>query len=200
MAADRSVEFFEAQFRRQIAANEFALNGFELAALDFTRGRVLDFGCGLGNLSIEAARRGAAVVAVDASPTATRRIRELAARDHLHLDTICADGKTHVIHGEHDTVIAIGLLMFFERRTAVEILGRLAKAVAPAGRLIVNVLVEGTTFMAMFDPEEHYLFRLGELEELLPGWKILLRRDERFEAPGNTQKVFTTIVAERQHA
>ncbi len=51
----RSVEFFEAQFRRQIREGDFKLNPFETLALDYLRGDVLDLGCGLGNLALAAA-------------------------------------------------------------------------------------------------------------------------------------------------
>ena len=66
----RSVEFFDAQFQRQIREREYALNPFETLALDYLKGSVLDLGSGLGNLSLEAGRRGHHVVAVDASPAA----------------------------------------------------------------------------------------------------------------------------------
>ena len=52
----RSVEFFGQQFDRQIAGGDYALNPFETLILPYLRGRVLDLGCGLGNLSIAAAR------------------------------------------------------------------------------------------------------------------------------------------------
>ena len=48
----RSVEFFEQQFRRQVQAKEFVLNPFEMLAVDYLSGDVLDLGCGLGNLSL----------------------------------------------------------------------------------------------------------------------------------------------------
>jgi tellurite methyltransferase len=48
---NRSVEFFDAQFQRQVASGDFALNPFETLALPFAQGRVLDLGCGLGNLA-----------------------------------------------------------------------------------------------------------------------------------------------------
>ena len=54
----QSVRFFETQFQRQVAAAEFALNPFERLALPFLNGEVLDLGCGLGNLALEAARAG----------------------------------------------------------------------------------------------------------------------------------------------
>ena len=57
--ANRSIDFFDDQFRRQIGARDFSLNPFEHAALPFLKGRVLDLGCGLGNLAIAAARNGA---------------------------------------------------------------------------------------------------------------------------------------------
>jgi len=51
----QSVTFFDTQFQKQVASNDFALNPFEKIALPFVHGRVLDLGCGMGNLSIEAA-------------------------------------------------------------------------------------------------------------------------------------------------
>ena len=56
MNTNQSITFFDAQFQKQVAGGDFVLNPFEKAALPFVRGRVLDLGCGLGNLSIEAAQ------------------------------------------------------------------------------------------------------------------------------------------------
>jgi tellurite methyltransferase len=44
---NRSIDFFDTQFRKQVANRDFALNPFESAVLPFVRGRVLDLGCGL---------------------------------------------------------------------------------------------------------------------------------------------------------
>ena len=74
MKLNKSVVFFDTQFQKQTRAQDFALNPFETLALDYIKGTVLDLGCGLGNLSLEAGARGHQVVAVDASPTAVARI------------------------------------------------------------------------------------------------------------------------------
>ena len=55
----RSVEFFDTQFQKQVAASDYALNPFERAILPYLRGEVLDLGCGLGNLSLAAAQAAA---------------------------------------------------------------------------------------------------------------------------------------------
>ena len=73
MSSNRSIDFFDSQFQKQVAGSDFALNPFENAVLPFVRGSMLDLGCGLGNLSVEAARRGAEVVAVDASEAANSK-------------------------------------------------------------------------------------------------------------------------------
>ena len=57
MSRPRSVEFFENQFQRQVIDREFALNPFEELALQYVKGDLLDLGCGLGNLSLEAAKK-----------------------------------------------------------------------------------------------------------------------------------------------
>ncbi|MBK7081878.1 MAG: methyltransferase domain-containing protein [Betaproteobacteria bacterium] len=91
MNTPRTVDFFDRQFRRQIDAGEFALNPFEARALPHLRGRVLDLGCGLGNLALAAARRGCEVTALDASPAAIARLQAVARREALALVAAEAD-------------------------------------------------------------------------------------------------------------
>jgi tellurite methyltransferase len=196
-AANRSVEFFDAQFRRQVAAGDFALNPFEQAALPFVAGRVLDLGCGLGNLSLEAARRGCEVTAVDASAAAVERVAAAAAKERLRLKAIRADLGAFAAAGDYDTVIAIGLVMFFPCPEAERLLAGIRRAVAPGGRAIVNTLVAGTTWMAPFEPGRYCLLEEGALERGFAGWSILLARGEDFPAPDGTLKRFETVVARR---
>lgn len=197
MNANRSVTFFDTQFQKQVAGGEFALNPFEQAALPFVRGRVLDLGCGLGNLSIEAARRGAEVVAVDASATAVERIRQVAADERLNITAVLADVENYEITEKYDTIIAIGLLMFFPRDKALALLLSIQQHVAEGGRAIVNTLIEGTTFMGMFEPGHYYLFGRDELQQHFKGWTLLLDTHDSFDAPQNTVKAFSTIVAQK---
>ena len=194
MSSNRSISFFENQFREQIAARDFALNPFEKAVLPFVRGRVLDLGCGLGNLSIEAARAGAEVIAIDASAAAIDRIQKVAKEEGLRIEARVGDAVAYEMRGQFDTIVAIGLLMFLQRETA---LGLLAKIQQHSRVAIINVLVGGTTYMDMFDPGAYCLFGADELERRFAGWKILLSKRENFDAPGNTKKAFSTVVAER---
>jgi tellurite methyltransferase len=152
-----SVGFFARQFERQIAAADYALNPFETCTLPHLRGRVLDLGCGLGNLSLAAARAG-------------RR---------------------------WDSVVAIGLLMFFDRADARRLLRQIRRAVAPGGIAAVNVLVTGTTYEQMFDPQRHCLFRPEELREAFDDWTVLLDRTDEFPGPERSVKRFATIIASR---
>lgn len=197
VTANRSVSFFETQFRRQVAGSEFALNPFEAAALEFVSGKVLDLGCGLGNLSITAARRGATVTAIDASPTAVDRINAVAREENLPVLAICEDLSTYAITEKYDTIIAIGLLMFFSRARALAMLSDIQRQVAPGGHAIINSLIEGTSYMDMFEPGNFCLLARGELEQLFAGWTLIQVQHQDFAAPGNTVKVFVTLVARK---
>jgi tellurite methyltransferase len=198
MAKNRSIDFFEAQFQGQVAVGARALNPFEALALPYVSGRVLDLGCGLGNFSIEAARRGCPVIALDGSPTAIVRLREAAASEHLPIHAEQVDLATYRIADTFDTIVAIGLLMFFPRRRALALLDDIVAHVWPGGYAIVNVLVHGTTYFDMFEPGQYYLFAEHEVDEHFIGWNIVESRLHRFEAPGATVKAFATVVAQRR--
>ena len=131
--APHGVQFFERQFERQIREREFALNPFETAVLPHLRGRVLDFGCGLGNLAFDAAARGCSVLALDASETAVAHVQRRAASGGAAVQGACADLRKYEIGEAFDAVVSIGLLMFFDCATARAMLGRLQAACTAAG-------------------------------------------------------------------
>src|SRR5713226_3641196 len=193
----QSMEFFETQFRRQVQDREYVLNPFETLAIGYLKGEILDLGSGLGNLSLEAGRRGHRVVAVDASPTAVERINADARRESLPVEAIQVDIENWSIDRPYDTIVAIGLLMFFRRERALDLFRATREHVRPGGHAIVNVLIEGTTYMGMFDPNNYYLFGRKELEECFSGWTILCSRYDTFSAPGQTRKEFSTVIASK---
>jgi tellurite methyltransferase len=189
----KSVAFFETQFQRQVQGKDYVLNPFETLALDYIRGSVLDFGSGLGNLSLEAGR----VLAVDASPTAVGRINADAHREGLLVHALQVDLEIWTIDQSFETIIAIGLLMFFRRQRAMQLLQDIQSHVNPGGHAIINVLVEGTSYMGMFDPANYYLFGRNEVLEQFGGWTILVAKHETFPAPDQTRKEFSTVIAKK---
>lgn len=94
---------------------------------DLRGARLLDAGCGTGALAVEAARRGADVVAIDVSPTLValgreRMPRELGAGSiELRIGDMLDPGL-----GRFDHVIAMDSLIHYELRDAVTALAGLA--------------------------------------------------------------------------
>ena len=192
-----SVEFFNTQFQRQVDSGEIELNPFEIAALPYLRGRVLDFGCGLGALAITAARRGCSVLALDASPTAIEHLRQVAAHDALPIEAHEADLRNYPLTEDFDTIVSIGLLMFFDCPTALHQLAQLQSRVRAGGTAVVNVLIEGTTYFDMFDEQGYCLFARDELRKQFASWNVLSCEYQDFTAPMNRVKSFVTIIAQK---
>lgn len=197
MAVNDSVKFFDAQFQQQTRDHDFRLNPFELAALPYLHGRVFDYGCGLGNLAFAAAERGCSVLALDASPAAIAHIKRRAAAEALPVQAALADLRNHELDEDFDAVVSIGLLMFFDCPTAFRALSNLQSHVRAGGVAVVNVLIEGTSYLDMFEPKGHCLFSRTELASRFAGWSMLRSEFSDFEAPGERNKAFATVIARK---
>lgn len=190
-----AVDFFERQFRVQVAAADYALNPFEQALLPFLSADVLDLGCGLGNLAVAATERGCRVTALDASPAAIADLARRAQAQALEIEAHAAELRHYVPGRSYDTVVAIGLLMFFACSDARGLLARLRDAVKPGGIIALNVLIDGTTWLAPFGTDPYCLFERNELTQAFADWEILFSRHDDFPAPGDTLKRFHTLAA-----
>jgi magnesium-protoporphyrin O-methyltransferase len=90
--------------------------------------RILDAGCGTGALAIEAARRGAEVVAIDLSPTlvalARERLPEALGSGSVHF---CSGDMLDPALGHFDHVVAMDSLIHYRAHDVVAALSRLAE-------------------------------------------------------------------------
>ncbi|GJG86881.1 magnesium protoporphyrin IX methyltransferase [Gemmatimonadetes bacterium T265] len=100
---------------------------------DLAGARVLDAGCGPGMLAMELAARGAAVTAVDLSPTLVALARERAAgrpgadRVVWHVGDMLDPAL-----GRHDYVVAMDSLLYYDAAATARSLGVFAAAVSRA--------------------------------------------------------------------
>ena len=193
----RPVDLFDRQFARQAIEADYALNPFERAILPYLRGEVLDLGCGMGNLAVAAAEAGCSLTALDASPTGVADLARRARERGLRIEANQVDLRNYVPSRSFDSVVAVGLLMFFACPHSRRLLGGIRDVVRPGGVVAINVLIEGTTFMDMFEPGDYCLFSPDELSTAFAGWETVLSRHEDFPAPGGTLKRFHTFAAKR---
>jgi magnesium-protoporphyrin O-methyltransferase len=102
---------------------------------DLSGKRILDAGCGTGALAVEAARRGAHVVAIDLSPTLVDLARERVPTD-LGTGSIdfCSGDMLAPALGEFDHVVAMDSLIHYR---ATDIVGALSQLAARTRSSIV---------------------------------------------------------------
>ncbi len=93
--------------------------------------RLLDAGCGTGALSVEAARRGAHVVAIDLSPTLIELARERVPAEigAGSIDFRVGD-MSEVAGDDFDHAVAMDSVIHYNAHDAVDVLGRLAAKVS----------------------------------------------------------------------
>jgi magnesium-protoporphyrin O-methyltransferase len=96
---------------------------------DLRGARVLDAGCGTGALAVEAAKRGANVVAIDLSPTLIAVAHERIPSDHGALGgsiSFHAGDMLDSKHGAFDYVVAMDSLIHYRSGDLVQVLAALA--------------------------------------------------------------------------
>ncbi|MBK1694572.1 magnesium protoporphyrin IX methyltransferase [Chromatium weissei] len=118
------------RIRETVRAGRDDMRGTLLSWLpaDLTGKRLLDAGCGTGLLAIEAARRGAEVVAIDVAPTLIEIARERMPSDlgagSIHFE---AGDMLDSAHGQFDYVVAMDSLIHYRPEDAVKVLAGLAQ-------------------------------------------------------------------------
>ena len=97
---------------------------------DLTGKRILDAGCGTGALAVEAARRGAQVVAIDLSPTLVDLARTRIPPDIAHLVEFHSGDMLDPALGRFDHVVAMDSIIHYQTDDAVNALAQLADRTA----------------------------------------------------------------------
>ncbi len=147
--------------------------------------RLLDAGCGTGALAVEAAKRGAQVVAIDLSPTLVNLARERQPSD-LGAGRIdfCAGDMLDPALGEFDVVVGMDSLIHYQAPDAVRVLAGLAQRTrqamlftfAPSNPALATMHMAGKLFPrgnrapAIVPVAEKNLRRLLAAEPQLRGW------------------------------
>ncbi|AFL74351.1 magnesium protoporphyrin IX methyltransferase [Thiocystis violascens] len=153
---------------------------------DLTGKRLLDAGCGTGMLAVEAARRGAEVVAIDVAPTLIEIARERTPTDlGAGSVTFQAGDMLDPAHGRFDHVVAMDSLIHYRPADAVKVLAGLAERTsgsmiftfAPRTLPLTIMLAVGRLFPrsdrspAIEPVSEGALRKLLAAEPLLSCWK-----------------------------
>ncbi len=116
------------RIRRTVRAGRDRMRATLLSRLpaDMTGMRLLDAGCGVGQLSVEAARRGAEVLGVDISPNLLDVARDRMPRDVTARVRFVAGDMLDDAHGAFDYVVAMDSLIHYRPADIAAALARLA--------------------------------------------------------------------------
>lgn len=152
---------------------------------DLTGARLLDAGCGPGQFAVEAARRGADVVAVDLSPTLLDLARDRVAQEPLKGSvSFHAGDMLDPAHGSFDYVVAMDSLIHYRAADMAASLGGIAQRTREAvlftfaPRTVALSILHGVGSLfprgdrapAIEPVSEGTLRRKMKKEEKLAGW------------------------------
>jgi magnesium-protoporphyrin O-methyltransferase len=146
--------------------------------------RILDAGCGTGALAVEAARRGAQVLAIDLSPTLVNLARERIPQDVAHLVEFRSGDMLDPALGHFDHVVAMDSIIHYGTDDAVHALAQLAERTkgsivftfAPRTPLLAAMISVGRLFprsdrAPWLEPmAQAHIARLMQGHEALDSW------------------------------
>lgn len=115
---------------------------------DLTGARVLDAGCGAGQMTIELARRGAQVLATDISPSLVEIARARLPEDYRSQVTFASGDMLCTSLGQFDHVIAMDSLIYYDAQDIGRALAGLEKRTS--GAIVFTVAPRTRALMAMW--------------------------------------------------
>jgi SAM-dependent methyltransferase len=103
--------------------------------------RILDLACGSGDHARRLAKLGANVLGVDIAPSLITYCRERAVAEGLETARFePGDMRELALEGEFDAVLLLsGSFGFFDEQTNQDVLARIARALTPGGRVVIDV-------------------------------------------------------------
>jgi 2-polyprenyl-3-methyl-5-hydroxy-6-metoxy-1,4-benzoquinol methylase len=123
---------------------------------------ILDIMCGYGRHSLELARKGMKVTAIDNLPDYINEIEKKAAAENLPVESICADVLEMETNREFDAVICMGnSLQFFNEEDTLQLLSNIVAHLKPGGKFFVNTW--SIAEIAMKNFKDKGWSRIGEL-------------------------------------
>ncbi len=147
--------------------------------------RILDLGCGTGQLTAQIAERGAEVVGLDSSPAMVAQARQ----NYPKMKFMLADARTFTVEGQFDAVFSNATLHWVLEPEAAIL--SMSQALRPGGRLALefgglgNVARIMAAIEAVLRPAGHkaehtwYFPAIGEYALLLErhGFRVLLAQN-----------------------
>ena len=136
------------RIRQTVREGRDAMRALMLSRLpaDLAGARVLDAGCGAGQMTAELAARGADVVAVDISPALVDIARARLPDEHAARVTF-ASGDMTADHGRFDYVVAMDSLIYYGTQDITQALHRLGSRTEQA---VVFTVAPRTAFLMTF--------------------------------------------------
>ncbi len=143
------------RIRATVRAGRDEMRAKLLAALpaDLSGARILDAGCGAGQMAVELARRGADVLAVDVAPSLLDVARRRTPEDLAGRIMYIADDMTDASLGTFDAVVAMDSLIHYDAGDIAAALRRLAPraariafTIAPATPMLTAMWWAGRAF------------------------------------------------------
>ncbi|MEM6340448.1 MAG: magnesium protoporphyrin IX methyltransferase [Pseudomonadota bacterium] len=138
------------KIRETVRAGRDRMRDLMLSRLpeDLTGQRVLDAGCGAGQMTVELAARGAQVVAIDISPSLVEIARKRLSRHHRHLVDFQSGDMLDPALGTFDHVLAMDSLIYYSAPDIAKALAKLEQRVG--GTTVFTVAPRTPALMAMW--------------------------------------------------
>ncbi|MDQ0315460.1 magnesium protoporphyrin IX methyltransferase [Amorphus orientalis] len=140
---------------------------------DLAGHRLLDAGCGTGALSLEAARRGADMVAVDLSPTLIALARDRTADTGAGRIDYRVGDMLDPAFGRFDHVVAMDSLIHYQAADVVRMLAAFAER---ADRSILVTFAPSTPLLATMHAVGRMMPSGNRAPKIVPIWETELRR------------------------